>query len=407
MKKWLVFLLMNSVVTLGISQDWAGIPVPVSLNGNSFWVLDTVLSDGFNYNFAATSSPATINGKWINAYHNGWTGGKPGIWKREKVSVENGKFTLKGTRTAGDSVTFTHGGSTYTLPITEVGCAHSVNQIQYPVYIEISAKVMNSVLASAFWLLSSDDTQEIDILEAWGSDRWTNSWFSEKRLHLSHHVFIRQPFQDWQPSDAGSFYTDGTTVWRDTFHRIGVYWRDPWHLEYYIDGQLVRTRSGKDQIDPMYYTNSVNPGDQTNDTRTGLNKPMDIIISQGDQTWRAVQGLTPNATEIANLADNTLEIDWVRVYNLTHPMATNSVTSAVNTLHAFPNPAENVLMLENEKLNGDYHLQLVSISGQIIETKQVTANNGRIELSVEQLPKGFYIAKLVADEFFVVKFLKE
>ncbi|RME71962.1 MAG: glycosyl hydrolase family protein, partial [Verrucomicrobia bacterium] len=176
------------------------------------------------------------------------------------------------------------------------------------VYVEARAKIANSVLASDVWMLSPDDTQEIDIIEAYGAS-WSDgqqkdqTWFAE-RIHISHHVFIREPFQDYQPKDPGSWYHDGQgTLWREDFHRVGVYWRDPWHLEYYVDGKLVRTVSGKDIIDPHDFTGG-----------TGLNKAMDIIINMEDQTWRSDQGLTPTDEELANKEDHTFKVDWIRVY---------------------------------------------------------------------------------------------
>ncbi len=310
MKKWILFSLLNFMVGFVCCQDWEGIAVPPNPGAGKVWQLQQNVSDDFNYEAIPVNSPNTIGGKWTNWYHNGWSGPLPTVWRRDHVSVSDGKMKIRSSRPAGDSVTV----SNQKLAVTNLGCATSTQQVQYPVYIEANVKIMKSVLASDVWLLSSDDTQEIDICEAYGSDRWTNDYFSNKRLHLSHHVFIREPFTDWQPSDAGSFYTDNTTIWSDGYHRIGVFWRDPWHLEYYVDGMLVRTRSGKDQIDPVFHTNAVNPGDQTTDTRTGLSKPMDIIINTEDQTWRALQGLTPTDAELVNTDDNTFDVDWVRVY---------------------------------------------------------------------------------------------
>ena len=136
-------------------------------------------------------------------------------------------------------------------------------------------------MASDVWMLSPDDTQEIDIIEAYGGDR-DGGGYGADRLHLSHHIFIRQPFKDYQPKDLGSWYKDDKgTLWRDDFHRVGVFWKDPFTLEYYVDGELVRTVSGKDIIDPNNYTGG-----------TGLVKDMDIIINMEDQSWRAVKGLS-------------------------------------------------------------------------------------------------------------------
>jgi len=70
------------------------------------------------------------------------------------------------------------------------------------------------------------------------------------------------------------------TPWRGEFNRVGVYWQDPWHLEYYNNGELVRTVSGPSQIDPLGYANG-----------TGLNKAQHIIIDAEDQGWRSDNGI--------------------------------------------------------------------------------------------------------------------
>lgn len=156
------------------------------------------------------------------------------------------------------------------------------------------------VLASNVWLLSEDSTQEIDVVEAYGSDRPDQEHFA-KRIHLSHHVFVREPLQDYQPTDEGSWHVNGTT-WRDDFHRVGVFWKSPWHLEYYIDGQLVRTSSGPAVIDPGNYTDG-----------TGLVKPMQIIINMEDQDWRSNDGIAPTDEELADTTKSIMWVDWIRV----------------------------------------------------------------------------------------------
>ena len=311
MKKWILFVSLICTLTYAYGQyDWDNVEIGPSPGSGMVWDLQLDVSDDFNYDAPPVPWAATFDGKWTNFYHNAWTGPKPTIWKRDHVKVEDGKFKITTSRPKGQTVIV----DGQTLPVTYLGCATSVNQVIYPVYIESSVQIMNSVLASNVWLLSADDTQEIDICEAYGGDRWNNEWFSGERLHLSHHVFIRDPFQDWQPSDEGSFYTDGSTVWRNDFHTIGVYWIDSVNLKYYVDGELVRTRSGMDQIDPVFFTNLIDPGNPADDTRTGLSKPMDIILNTEDQDWRALSGLSPTADELLNDDDNTFEIDWIRVY---------------------------------------------------------------------------------------------
>ncbi|MEM0995400.1 MAG: agarase, partial [Bacteroidota bacterium] len=219
LKRWITLFACNAIIVLGTAQDWEGIPVPASPGAGMVWELQEAVSDDFNYDFEGTSSVATIGGKWTNFYHNTWTGPKPTVWKRDHVFVEDGNMKVRSSRRPGDFVEV----NGQRMAATNLGCATSTRRVQYPVYIEANVKIMNSVIASNVWLLSPDDTQEIDICEAYGHDtRWNNPWFNNKRIHLSHHVFIRNPFTDWQPSDEGSFYTDGTTIWNRNYHRIGV-----------------------------------------------------------------------------------------------------------------------------------------------------------------------------------------
>ncbi|MBN3581029.1 family 16 glycosylhydrolase [Algoriphagus aestuarii] len=291
-------------------QNWKEIPVPAEAGENKKWEFQD-LSDDFEYEAAADGKSEKFLEKWDDFYHNQWAG--PGLteWRRNHSLVKDGQLQMIAARKSDSDKIL-------------LGCITSKVRVSYPVYVEAYAKVMNSTLASDVWLLSPDDTQEIDIVEAYGasysaSAQQNTSWFAE-RIHLSHHVFVRDPFQDYQPTDSGSWYQDGR-IWREEFHRYGVYWRDPWHLEYYIDGELVRTVSGKDMIDPKFYTNAEEPGNTTKDTRTGLSKEMDIIINVEDQTWRSSpeSGLqsetyTPTDSELANAEDHTFRVKWIRVY---------------------------------------------------------------------------------------------
>lgn len=290
-------------------NDFSTLPVPVQLDNGMEWEFQD-FSDDFEYEAPAGNLGAEFDANWYPRYHNSWLG--PGLteWDPNFPFVTNGMLHIPARRKSGSDK-------------INMGIITNKTRIQFPVYIETRAKIMNSVLANGAWLLSEDDTQEIDFLEAYGasfseSANADHSWFAE-RMHISHHVFIREPFADWQPTDNGSWYTDGATLWREEFHTYGVYWRDPWHLEYYIDGQLVRTVSGRDQIDPLFHTNSVNPGDTSSDTRTGLSKEMDIIIDAEDQDWRSdpQPGFllnTPTDNELANEANNTFLVDWIRIF---------------------------------------------------------------------------------------------
>ncbi|WP_050813322.1 family 16 glycosylhydrolase [Aquimarina agarivorans] len=198
------------------------------------------------------------------------------------------------------------------------GCITSNIRVKYPVFIETKVKVSNSTLSSAVWLLSPDDTQEIDIIEAYGSNTDKNRWYSE-RIHLSHHMFERRPFKDYQPTDDESWFAQNGKIWNQEWVRVGLYWKDPFTLKYYIDGELVRVVKGKDMIDPMNYAEN-----------KGIHKEMDIIINAEEQTWRTAQGLTPTKKQLKMEENNTFLVDWIRIYK---PVANKSYTTISNKDH--------------------------------------------------------------------------
>lgn len=269
-------------------QDWKGLEVPVEAGEGRTWVLQAT-SDSFDYEVGPVGTYEEFDKRWDRSFINPWTGPSMTEWNSGHSYTTNGHLGIASSRKPNSEKVYT-------------GIVTSKEEFTYPLFVEARAKLSNQVLASCVWMLSADSTEEIDIIEAYGSDRPDQTWTAE-RLHLSHHVFIRKPFQDYQPTDEGSWFTREGTIWRENFHRVGVYWRDPWHLEYYVDGELVRTVSGEEIIDPLGYTKG-----------KGLTKPQRIIINQEEQQWRFDEGITPTDEELADVQKSIFWVDWIRVY---------------------------------------------------------------------------------------------
>ena len=121
------------------------------------------------------------NNKWYNCFHdqaNGapnWRDG-PGTtyWKYNHTSVSGGNLILKASRWNSQNQPnpqYPFPGA-WELPYkmssatggVNAGCVSSNNKVKYPVFVESEISVANIALASCFWLLSPDDTQEIDII---------------------------------------------------------------------------------------------------------------------------------------------------------------------------------------------------------------------------------------------------
>ena len=272
------------------AADWEQVEIPVKPGAGLKWQLQDT-SDDFTYTAspAPAKQPTEFTKRWKTDYINAWRGPGNTVWNAGHSYVTDGHLGVTASRKTGAKKIST-------------GIISSRKTYQYPLFIETRAKICNQVLASCVWMLSADSTQEIDVLEAYGGDRPGQEWFA-KRLHLSHHVFIREPFTDYQPKDPGSWYFENDKLWRQHFVRVGVYWRDPWHLEYYIDGKKVRTVSGKEKIDPQNHTNG-----------TGLSKAMHVIINLENQDWRIAEGVTPTDKELSNTDNAIMWVDWLRIY---------------------------------------------------------------------------------------------
>lgn len=359
MKKALLLLSMLSAGLVSFAQEWSNIPVPANPGSGKEWELQENISDDFNYTFNPASYKTNFGAnKWHNSYHNGWDGPGTTYWQYNNVKVDGDNLVI----TAGKSYNTSKMG----MPGVTAGCVTSNNRVLYPVYVESALSVANISLASCFWLLSPDDTQEIDIIENYGDVAWFKQY-----THISHHSFIRSPLTDYQPKDWNSWFPDsrvnGNYGWGDwcwnngnrRYMRMGVNWISPKHFEYYIDGQLVRVMyhnaiatnmngtwqytyyKAKSGYFPAvdgtgysavvtYATSSsyslstlqaassasngicvVDPGNFQ--SGNGFTKAMDIIINVESQEWLA-ENHTPSDSDLSNPAKNQMKVDWVRVY---------------------------------------------------------------------------------------------
>ncbi|WP_096085053.1 RICIN domain-containing protein [Agaribacterium haliotis] len=321
MKKSLFALFVSSIAIQAQAAEWDSYPVPANAGAGNTWQLQS-LSDDFNYNSTAGNRPSQFTSRWKEGFVNAWTGPSLTEWNAGHV-WSNGDLLAIQAHQKPNSNKIYMGGIT------------SKSTVQYPVYLEARVRLSDLTTANNFWMLSADSNEEIDILETYPSSRAGQEWF-DQRIHLSHHALDHSftPFLDYQPRDeegvSGTWYWEsGRDTWRGEFFRIGVYWKSPWHLEYYINGRWVRTLSSNsysyldENGSVINKTANFNVIDKYNYTKgTGLSKPMHVIINMEQQSWRTDNGDIPTAVELSDANNkNIYWLDWVRVYK---PVASGS-----------------------------------------------------------------------------------
>lgn len=380
----LTYLIIISSFSL-TAQDWLGIPVPANPGNGNEWELIQNVSDDFNYIALADNKGDAFTSKWKDEYVNGWAGGPQSVWEPTQSNVSGGYLNIESDRTLN------------TTDQIICGNISALNTIIYPVFLEAKVQMNILPMGNDFWMVSEDQTQEIDILEAFGTDRPEYSWFTE-RLHLSHHVFIREPFQDYQPQDEqgveGTWYTrNGVNRWSAKEFTIGIFWRDPWHLEYYIDGEWIRT------LDKFSYSYKNAAGDVVNKTTTfniidkfnytegaGLSKPMHILVDTGYQPWT---NMIVTDEELNDPVKSVYKMDWLRVYKpVPSTLSVNEFNE--NKLFIYPNPVQNILNIngiENYSTMSIYNLVGAKVLSQPLKEK------GIIDLST--ISNGVYLLELI------------
>ncbi|WP_430934189.1 T9SS type A sorting domain-containing protein [Saccharicrinis sp. 156] len=435
LKKITVGLMFICFSGITLAQDWNDIPVPADAGEGNRWQVQDEVSDDFNYTFEAASSLTTINNKWTNFYHNSWDGPGTTYWQYDHVSVDGSDLVVRASRNPSTAK--------MGVPGINAACITSTNRVKYPVFVEASISVADIVLASDVWLLSADDTQEIDIIECYGGADEGNGFFA-KFIHMSHHSFIRNPFTDYQPTDNNSWWQkDGVTSWGEycwnsgtrKYVRVGVNWISPFHFEYYVDGELQRVLYDKafatKKAGTWYYTyptmtngvldkdggyqkviqhststnyefsrleaasntssvSVIDPYEYQNGN--GFTKELDIIINVESQDWHVNAGRTPTDAQLNNPAKNTMKVDWIRVCK---PVQKTGVKlTKKNSLRLFPNPVKNDLFIEKESGDKFEKVQVLSMAGTVLYEEAVNPDQNNYRIDVSFLLPGMYIINL-------------
>ncbi len=348
-----------SLVLIGAyAQDWDGRPIPANPPAGMTWELNPV-SDSFNYESNSRNLHPEFTERWNELYINGFSGPSATSYHVDHTWISGGTLNI-------------HGAWDATLPIIYTGCISSKATMTYPMFMEARVLQANCMLANNIWMISEDETEELDMLESYPNSQEGREYF-DKRIHLSHHTFIREPFTDYQPRDEegvfGTWYMEeDRETWRGDYFTIGVYWVNPHHAEYYINGQKVRTikqfehsfiapdgslsehTTTFDALDKYGYTGG-----------TGLSKPQHIIINMEQQSWLSAQNIFPTQDELDDAnGQNLFKVDWIRVYDGV-PVGGRVPVTGIELI-----PSEGITIRPGETFDFDYQISPSNATQQIV-----------------------------------------
>lgn len=279
-----------------VKTDWQGVPLPSHISTTSNWMLLDQFSDSFNY----SGKSAEFYDKWHDNHIRGWKGPGATYFSAEHSKLVDGRLVLSAESVPeiaqGKVVDYGDFKSKKTI---YTGFVTAKENIQYPIFVEASMKISGLALASNFWMLSDDDKYEIDVTETYG-----DTDFHAKQMATNYHIFKRDPVTNNYLEDYGHkakhHKTDDQALLNQGFHRFGFYWKSPKHMEFYLDGELVRTLSSEtDLTDPDGHF---------------FNRPMRLIFDMEDHVWRARKGITPSPEQLNDQTKNRMYVDWIRAY---------------------------------------------------------------------------------------------
>lgn len=295
-------------------KDWDSFSINALLSDGMVWELQDQFSDDFNY---GTKEHQQFTSRWTDAYKSAWDG--PGLtqWQKQNSKVKDGKLEISANRSTL-TMPYSVNGEKAIYPKVDCGIITSKETIKFPAYFEIRMKVMNQTLSSNFWFLSENSRQELDVIECYGSER-DDHQIRATQMGTNWHIFERSAergiYGNHHWGRPASLPSDQAL--REDFHTYGAHWIDAWHIDWYLDGVLVRQTSPNSDVtgDPRGKT----PVDDIEDPadNNGMFEPMFMIIDVEDHDWRSNRGIISTDEELADQNKNKMFVDWVRVYKPT------------------------------------------------------------------------------------------
>jgi hypothetical protein len=216
------------------------------------WTKIENLSDEFNTNILDEV-------KWKNTDPAQWVGRAPGLFKKNTVSLADGKLKLTSDMLPAPEVvngtTFTHAGSYIA----------SNASAEAGLYFECKMKANKTFMSSTFWLINKRNeatgcdfrTTELDIQECVGEITTTAAWAQTFNSSMSSNTHSRNTTCPETPTGSVGNKAALSTKAYDDYHVYAAWWKSTTEVEFYLDGKKVGNVTPKADFNLKMYLRMV------------------------------------------------------------------------------------------------------------------------------------------------------
>jgi len=274
--------LIRSIACVLAVYSCATLALPTPPAGKKWEKIEN-LSDEFNNGFDTK--------KWIKNDPQ-WAGRKPGLFKKEQVSVAGGNLRITADilppneRLNG----WTHAG----------GLVRSATKVpaSFSGYFEARMKANKTFLSSTFWLINKRNegqgcdfrTTELDITETVGFNSGGHRWIDNNMRRMNSNTHSRG-VSCGEPVSANGGGTDLGGLASANYHTYGAWWKSPNEIIFFLDG------AEKFRITPPY--------------DFSLDMYLRMVVETYDWNPPPADGGMQGSFQ-----DRTTYYDWVRSYRL-------------------------------------------------------------------------------------------
>lgn len=191
---------------------------------------------------------------------------------------------------------------------------HSIEETSYPMYTEARIKTAHISAYNTYWLNNGDinNRDEIDIIEnnsnpsCSGCDaeafpnQMNSQYFHADANKTPQTIRNKGNFQRSNLLDVNPLKNVG---WNEDYHTYGVWWKDSKNIQFYLNGEPAGS----------VVVGEHNNGQTYSDRE--FTRELEIIFDVWTNEAGWLGGL-PAKSDLADDANNTMRIDWVRTWKL-------------------------------------------------------------------------------------------